>query len=150
MRVAVAFDHLRSNRRGGQAEALADFLFDFRAQVRAGSYRTRNFPYRHLLRGHLKPREIAAIFGVPVGDFQSERDRLRVDSMRAADFRRVFEFPGAAFQHFTQRFDFIFDQARRFANQQRLRGIHHVVGGEAVMQPARRLRCRRRFPAPRR
>ena len=35
LRVAVALDHLRRNRRGGEAEPLADFLLDFRAEVRA-------------------------------------------------------------------------------------------------------------------
>ena len=56
---------------------------------------------------------------------------------RAADFGRVFEFPGAPLEDFAQRFDFFLDQMRRFADEQRLRGVHDVIGSEAVMQPAR-------------
>ena len=49
-----------------------------------------------------KPRGVAAIFGVPVRDFQAEGDRLGVNAVRAADFRRVLEFPGALFEHFAE------------------------------------------------
>src|SRR5271156_58711 len=137
LRVAVAFNYLRSDWRGGEAEALADFLFDLRTQMRTGAYRTGNFPDSDLLRGNLKAREIAAIFRVPVGDFQAEGNRLGVNAVGAANFRRVFKFPGAALQNFTQRFDSFLDQMGRFADEQRLRSVHHIIGSESVMQPAR-------------
>ena len=137
LRVAVAFDHLRSDRRGGEAEALADFLFDLRTKMRAGADRAGNFTDGDLLRGDLKAREVAAIFGVPIGDLQAEGDGLGVNAVRAADFRRVFEFPGAPLENFAERFDFFLDQVRGFADEQRLRGVHDVVGSEPVVQPAR-------------
>src|SRR5271170_1013541 len=137
LRVAVAFNHLRSDRRGSEAEALADFLFDFRTEMRAGADGAGNFPDRNLMRGDLKAREIAAIFSVPIGDFQPERYRLGVNTVGAANFWRVLESPGAALENFAQRFDLFLDQMRRFADEQRLRSIHHVIGSEAVMQPAR-------------
>ena len=124
--------------RGLQAQLLADFLLDFRAQMRAGPHRAGNFSHRHLPRRHLKTRRVAAVFGVPVGDLQAEGDRLGVNSVRAADFGSVLEFPGAAFEHVAQLLDSLLDQLRSVANQQRLRGVHHVVGGKPVVQPARR------------
>ena len=87
LRVAVAFNHLRSDRRGREAEAMADFLFDFRTQMRASAHRAGNFADGDLLRGDLKAREIAAIFGVPVGDFQAEGNRLGVNAVACGRFR---------------------------------------------------------------
>ena len=57
LRVTIAFDHLRSDWRGGKAQTLADFLFDFRAEMRAGADRAGNFADGQLLRGDLKARE---------------------------------------------------------------------------------------------
>ena len=105
--------------------------------MRAGAHRAGNFADRDLLGGDLKAREVTAIFSVPVGDFQAEGDRLGVNSVGAADFRCVFKFPGAPLEDFTQSFDFFLDEMRGFADEQRLRGVHDVVGSEAVMQPAR-------------
>ncbi len=107
--------------------------------MRASAHRTGNFPDRHLFRGRLKAFRIAAIFRVPVGDFQPEGDGLGVDAVRAPDFGRVFEFPGALFEDFAEARDVLLDQLRCLAYLQRLRRVHHVVGGKAVMQPAGRL-----------
>ena len=125
------------------------FCFDFRAEVRAGSHGAGNFSDGDLLRGHLKAREVAAIFRVPVGDLQAEGDRFGVNAVGAADFRRVFEFPGASFEHIAELLERFFDQLRSFADQQRLRGVHHVIGREAVMQPARGFGIARLIPARR-
>ena len=72
LRVAVALDHLRGDRRRRQAEPLADFLLDFGAEVRARADRAGNFPDGHLARRDLEALGVAAIFRVPVRDFQSE------------------------------------------------------------------------------
>ena len=44
-----------------------------------------------------------------------------------------------------KRVDIFFDQLRGFADEQRLRGVHHVIRGEAVVQPARRFGIADRF-----
>src|SRR5271156_3024408 len=143
--VAVAFNYLGSDRCSREAQALADLLFDFRTQMRAGTNGAGNFADGDLLRGDLKAREIAAIFRVPIGDLQPESNRLGVNTVGASNFWRVLKFPGAAVQNFAQRFDFFLDQLRRFADEQRLRGVHHVVGSEPIMQPARGLGIGDRF-----
>ena len=102
LRVTVALDYLRGDRRGGQAEALADFLLDLRAEVRARADGAGNFSHGHLARGGVEARGVAPIFRVPVRNFQAEGDRLGMDAVRAADFGRVLEFPGALFEHFAE------------------------------------------------
>jgi len=104
LRVTVAFNDLRSNRCRGQAEPPANSLFDIRAQVRAGSDGAGNFAYGHLLRGGLKAREVAPVFGVPVRDFQAECDGLGVNAVRAPDLGSVFKLPGAALQNCSKLF----------------------------------------------
>src|SRR5579863_927344 len=136
MRVAVAFDHLRRNGRNGEAETLADFLFDLRAKMSAGAYGAGDLSDGDVFCGGFEAREVAAIFVIPVGDFQTEGDGLGVDAMSAADLRRVFELPGAALENFTKAREAGCDQLGGFTKEQGLSGIHNVVGSEAVMQPA--------------
>src|SRR6202041_405499 len=145
LRGAVAFNYLRSDWRSREPQALANFLFDLRTKMVARAHRAGNFPYSQLLRGNLKAREITAIFRVPIGDFQAKSDRFSVDSVRAADLGRVFKFPGAPLEDFAQRFDFFLDQMRGFADEQGLRGVHHIIRSEAVVQPARSFRISHRF-----
>ena len=113
-------------------------LLDVGAEMRAGADRAGNLSHGHLARGGFDARGVAAIFVVPVRDFQAESDRLGVNAVRAADFGRVLEFPRALFKDFAEPRDAFFDQPRRFADQQRLRGVHHVIGSETIVQPARR------------
>ena len=96
-------------------------------------------------RGLAESFEVAAILGKPVGDFQTERDRLGMNSVRASDLRRVLKLARAAFQDFTEADQPMLDQARSFAKLQGLRGVHHVVRGHPVMQPARGVRIADRF-----
>ena len=137
--MAVALDHLGGDGRGREAEPLADFVFDVGAEMRAGADRAGNFPHGHFARGGREALGVAAIFGEPVRDFQSKRDRLGVNAVRAPDFGRVLEFPRALFEHLVEMRDAFFDQLRSVANEQRLRRVHDVVRCEAVVQPARRL-----------
>ena len=60
-------------------------------------------------------------------------------SVSAADLDRMLELQGAAFQHGAQILQPIDQQRGCLLQQQRLGGVHHIVGGEPVMQPARRL-----------
>ena len=120
-------------------------LLDVRAEMRCRCRPRRKFSHGHFARGGFEARGVAAIFGVPVRDFQAEGDRLGVDAVRAADFGRVLEFPRALFEDFAETRDAFFDQPRGFADQQRLRGVHHVIGSEPVVQPARRFGIADRF-----
>ena len=61
--------------------------------------------------------------------------------------RRVLELPGAALQHFGESLQVVGDDRRGLLDQQGLRGIDHVVRGQAVVEPARR--AGRRFRRPR-
>src|SRR6266571_4653752 len=88
---------------------------------------------------------IAAIFGKPVGDLETESNGLGVHAMSAADLRRVLKFVRALFQHLSETLEPRFDQARSLAHLQRLRRIHYVVRRQAVMQPARRFGIADRF-----
>ena len=81
--------------------------------------------------------QVAAGFLVPDGQLQPEGDRLGVHAVGAADLHGVLELQGAPLQHGAQRFQAAQQNGRSLLQQQRLRGIHHVVGGEPVVQPAR-------------
>src|ERR1700719_1010921 len=67
--LAIALNHLRSHGSGNQSEALANALFNIRAEVRSISYRAGNFADRHLRGGIAKALLVALIFRVPIGDF---------------------------------------------------------------------------------
>src|SRR6266571_3671784 len=54
-----------------------------------------DFSDSHLRGGIAEARDIALIFGKPVGDFQAEGDGLRVDAVSAPDLRRVAKFVSA-------------------------------------------------------
>ena len=55
------------------------------------------------------------IFGEPIRDFEPERDRFRVDAVRAADLRRVAEFMGAKVKDFREDDEIAFDDLRGVA-----------------------------------
>jgi len=75
----------------------------------------------------LKPRQVTAIFRKPVRDFQPECNRLGVHAVRAANLRRILEFPRAPLQHLAHPLERFLNLLRSFAHQQRLRRVHHVV-----------------------
>ena len=77
-----------------------------------------------------------SIFGEPVGDFQAEGDGLGVHAVGAADLRSGAKFLGAGDQSVAKFHERGFDKARGFADLQGLRGVDHVVGGHAVVEPA--------------
>ena len=137
VRVAVALDDLRRNRGGFQSQARADLLFEFRREMGEDSHGAGELAHAHVFGGGIEARDVALRFRIPVGQFESEGDGLGVDAVGAADHGRVFEFPGAAFEHFGEALKIFRDDGGRLADQQGLRGIDHVVGSEAVVKPAR-------------
>src|SRR5450631_3342804 len=136
MRVAVALDDLRGDRGGSQSQARADLFLEFGREVGEDSYRARELSYPHIFgRGH-EARDVALRLGIPVSDFESEGDGLGVNAVSAADHWSIFKLPGAAFENFGEALQVLRDYLRRLADEQGLRGIDHVVGGESVVEPA--------------
>ena len=142
----VALDHLRRHRRGLQAQPRADLFLRFRADVRERPHRARNLAHAQIFRRGAQPRQIAPGLFVPDGELQAERDGLGVNAVRAADLHRVLELERAALQHLAQRFETAQQNRRRLLQLQRLRGIHHVVRRQPVVQPARCFRVSRPRP----
>ena len=137
--VPVALDHLRGHRRGLQAQPRADPLLGFRTDVARTCPPRRRSCRRAVLRPRRRSaRQIAPGFLVPDGQLEAESDRLGVHAVRAADLHGVLEFQRAPFQHGAQLLQAGSRMRRGLLQQQRLRGIHHVVRRQAVMQPARR------------
>ena len=99
VRVAIALDHLRGDRRGFQSQARADLLFEFGREVGEDADRAGELSDAHVFGGGHEARDVALRFGIPVGELESEGDGLGVDAVRASDHGRVFELPGAALEH---------------------------------------------------
>src|SRR6185437_13522388 len=95
MSVPVAFNYLRRNGRDVQAKAPANFLFDFRSQVRACANCSCNLADGHFLGCLAKTRQIATILVVPIRNLQPERDGLRVNTVSTPNLGNVLELPGA-------------------------------------------------------
>ena len=93
----------------------------------------------HLGRRAGQTPEIAARFVVPQRQLQPERDWLGVNAVGAADLNRGFELEGAALERAGQTLERRGDRRRGPSDLQRLRGVDDVVGGEAVVKPARGL-----------
>src|ERR1700690_3475206 len=109
MRMPVALDHLRRNRRGFQSQARTHFLFEFGREVSECPDRAGKLADAQVLCRSLEARYIALRLRIPVRDLEAEGDRLGVDSVRAANHRTVFEFPRAAFEHVSETFEIASD-----------------------------------------
>ena len=59
--MTVALNDLRRNRRDRQAQPLADFLLDFRTEMRARAHGAGNFTDGHFRGGAAEARDVAAI-----------------------------------------------------------------------------------------
>ncbi len=86
-----------------------------------------DFSDSHLRGGIAEARDIALIFGKPVGDFQAEGDGLRVDAVSAPDLRSVAKFVGAKIQDFSEHHQRALDYFGCVANLESLRGVDNVV-----------------------
>ncbi len=94
-----SLNHLRSDGRDIEAEALANSLFHFRAEVRGVADGAGNFSHSHLRGGVAETLLVAFVFGEPVGDFQAEGNGLGVNTVGAADLRRMAKFVSAFGKH---------------------------------------------------
>jgi hypothetical protein len=122
-------NYLGGNRRRFQSQAGANFFFQLRAEVSQGSNGARKLAHAHVLSGPLKALDVALHLGVPVGHLESERNRLGVNPVSAADHGRVLELPGPALEDFRKPVEVGGDDRRRLADEQRLRRVDYVVGG---------------------
>ena len=111
-------------------------FFQFGAEVGEGAHRSGKFSHPHVFGGAAKARDIALGLGVPVGQLETKRDGLGVNAVGAADHGRVFEFPGAAFQHSGKLFQIGGDNRGGLLDEQGLRSIDHVVRSQAIVKPA--------------
>ncbi len=93
--------------------------------------------HAHLFGRQVEALEVAQHFRIPVGQLQSKGDGLGVHPVSAANHRRVFELPGTTLQDVAQLLEVIANDDRGLLDQERLRGVDHVIGGETIMQPAR-------------
>ena len=137
MRMAVAGDDLRGDARNRETKALADFLFDVGAEMCGIAYCAGNFAESDLAGSLLEAINVTLIFGEPVGDFEAEGDGLGVDTVGTADLRRVLKFVSAQVKDFAEKDEIAFNDAGGVAQKQRLSGVDHVVGGHAIVEPAR-------------
>ena len=135
--VPVALDDLRGNRGHLQPQPLADALFVFRLQVGGVADRPGKLAHPHLLGRQVEALQVAAHLRIPVRQLQAEGNGLGVDAVGAADHRRVLEFEGAAAEHLDHALQAAADDGRSLLDQQRLRRIDHIIGGQAIVQPAR-------------
>ena len=83
-----------------------------------------------------KAVDVALIFGEPVGELQAEGDGLGVNAVGAANLRGVLKFVGAEIEDFAEEDKVAFDDAGSVAEEEGLRGVDHIVGGHAVVEPA--------------
>src|SRR6185312_2722156 len=85
LRMPVALDNLRRDRRGLEAKARANLLLHVGTDMRESPDGAGDFPNTKILRRSLEPLLVAPGFGVPDGQLQPERDRLGMDAVRASD-----------------------------------------------------------------
>jgi hypothetical protein len=111
--VAVALDDLvrdgigRRDRGGGRRR------LDVGPQVGERADRARQLSDAHVLARPLETRAVASHLLVPERELETERDRLGVDAVRAADHHRVAMLEGAPAQRRAQRVDARDQEVRR-------------------------------------
>ena len=134
--VAVALDHLRTDCGSLQSQASAYLFFQLGSEVGEDADCAGELSDAHVLGSGYEAGDIALGFGIPVGNFEAERDGLGVNAVSAPDHGSVFEFPGAAFENFGKALEVLCDDLRGLADQERLRCVDDVVRGQSVVEPA--------------
>ena len=127
MRVAVALDDLRGDCGCLQAELGANAILGLGADVCQRADGARELAHPHLLPGRVETLDVAPDLAVPVGQLETERGRLGMHAVRAADHHRVFELERAGAQDSVQFAQLLGDRFRRLLEQQRLGGVHDIV-----------------------
>ena len=105
--------------------------------MRAVAHSAAKFSDPHLFGGKVEALQVALHFAEPVGNLQTESNRLGVNSVRAPDLRGVLKLQCATLQHHEEFFDAGPQQYRSLLHEQRLRGVHYIVRRQSVVQPAR-------------
>ncbi len=136
--MTIALDHLRGDGCGLEVQAGADHLFHFGTDVREGSDGAGSLAHAQVFSGGADALQVAFRFLIPDGDLETEGDGLGMDSVGPADLDGVLKLECAALEDGLQRFQVAEDDGGGLLQEERLRGIDDVVGGEAVVQPARR------------
>ena len=137
-RMAVALHDLRRERRGREAESLADIGFHVRIEVRMRADCAADFPHADARLHLLQALERAAKFVIHQRELQPERDRLRVDAVAAADHRRHLEFLRTLRDHLAQFAEILQQNVRRLRGLHGERGVEHVAARHALVHPAAR------------
>ena len=106
-------------------------------EMAKGAHRARKLANPHVFRSRIEANQVAVDLRIPVQQLQPEGGRLSVHAVRAADGRRVLELDRSPPKHLFQPQDAMAQQPGSRLHLQRLRRVHHVVRGEAVVQPAR-------------
>ena len=134
--VPVALEDLRRGRRRQQTELRADRLLDLRRQVREGPHRAGELAVGDRRPRPVEPRELALQLRVPQRHLEAEGHGLGVDAVGAPDHRRVLVPEGALPDRLQEVEEVRADEVARVAHQDGEGGVHHVRGGEPVVQPA--------------
>ncbi len=114
LRVTVALHNLRRYRRGCQTEFFAYIFFNNRLDERKSPYGTGDFPAAYCFFGTSKTRPVAKHFLMPQGHFQTEGNRLGVNTVRTADHQGVFMFVGPSFKNCEQLIEIVQKNLCRF------------------------------------
>ena len=141
--VAVALDDLSGDGYGLEAEFGADGFFVLGLEVAEGADGAGELADAEVFGGGVEAGEVALHLGVPEQELEAEGGGFGVDAVGAADDGGVLELDGALFERFGEGEDAGADDGGGFAELEGLRGVDDVGGGEAVVQPAARIRGRR-------
>jgi hypothetical protein len=121
---------------GADAEFLANVSLDARTEMRAGAHSTGNLAHGHHFAGALQPFQGAAKFIIHQRKLETERRRLGMDAVAAADAGRELVFIGAALDDGQQFFHVGDENVRRLLHLHGVAGVTDVAAGEAEVEPA--------------
>jgi hypothetical protein len=135
--MAVALDDLGGDGSGVETERGADAFLLFRADVAESADGSGKLADAHLLSSGFKALPVAEHFGIPVEELQAEGSGLSVYTVGTTDDGCVAKLEGAVFEDREQLHDVLTDDFGGLLDLEGLGGVDDVVGGEAVVQPAR-------------
>ena len=140
LRVPVALDDLRGVGCGLEAQTLAREPLELRAGGRVRADGAGELADPHPLERTIEARTPAIELERPAGELQPERRRLGMDAVRAAHDQRPAVLLGPGDDGFEGAVEALDEERSGLAHLKRERGVEHVRGGEAVVEPAPSLR----------